>query len=312
MMGKLRGAYRYAWYCNQRLFHEAAGVIRDLEAAGVATLVLKGAALSAIYYRDGGTRPMDDLDLLIRLDDVQRAVRVLREAGWTIDSEWPLDAWLITRHAIACSHRTGQELDLHWEALYEPGSDDAFWARSVPIEVRGAATRALCPEDQLIHICIHGIGPWPGPVRWVADAVMVLKAAGERLDWGAVVKEARERRVTAALSEALHYLVATFDTPVPDEALVALTRSKAGPAQRLAHRAAVARPSAGRMLVFEWDRYRRLRQVNPALAPPSFLVYLQHLWGLASWRQVTARLAARLVLSHSLPVSLHVRSRVGG
>jgi hypothetical protein len=66
------------------------------------------------------------------------------------------------------------------------------------------------------------------------------------------------------------------------------------------------------MLVFEWDRYRRLRQVNPALAPPSFLVYLQHLWGLASWRQVTARLAARLVLSHSLPVSLHVRSRVGG
>lgn len=306
-MGKLSGVYRHSWYCNQRLFHEAAGVIRDLEEAGVETIALKGAALTALYYRDRGTRPMDDLDLLVRFHDAERALRVLLGGGWTLKSSQPPEQLLAARHAVGCRDRTGRELDLHWRALHVPGSDDSFWARAVPIAVGGAPTRALCPEHQLIHVCVHGIGLFPAPVRWVADALTVLKASGEGMDWTEVVEEARSRRASVALGEALRYVAQTFGAPVPDEALIALTRSKVSVGERLTHRAAAGSPSRWRFYVTEWYRYRLMRKADPAIAPRSFLVHLQYIWGLSSRWHVAARLARK-----ALQVARYGRSHPSG
>ena len=39
LMPRLKGIYRYWWCSNQRLFYRAAGVIRQLESAGIRTIV---------------------------------------------------------------------------------------------------------------------------------------------------------------------------------------------------------------------------------------------------------------------------------
>ncbi|HEX8291585.1 MAG TPA: nucleotidyltransferase family protein, partial [Pyrinomonadaceae bacterium] len=52
LTGLLKGVYRNAWYKNQLLFHHAAAVLSFLRRAGVETIVLKGIALTRLYYRD--------------------------------------------------------------------------------------------------------------------------------------------------------------------------------------------------------------------------------------------------------------------
>lgn len=289
-MTMLRVAHRRAWAANQLLFHAVAPLINALGEAGIGTIALKGAALAVAYYADSGTRPMGDFDLLVGFPDVRRAIGAMGELGWAVDPSVPLDGLLVTRHAVNC--RSGEHaLDLHWRALYHPGDDAPFWERSIPISVHGASTRALGPEDQLIHVCVHGVGADPGPLRWVADAAMVIGA--RELDWELVVAEARRREVTVAVTAALRFLAARLNMPIPEAVLGQLSASRPAVSERLAHRAATS-TRRGRGFAVEWRRHRTLRRLEPGLTPRSYLVHLQYMWGLPNRRQVFARLARKV------------------
>jgi hypothetical protein len=52
----------------------AGDVLRALGAGGVPVIVLKGAVLADAVYRDPAHRPMRDIDLLVRRDDVPRVL----------------------------------------------------------------------------------------------------------------------------------------------------------------------------------------------------------------------------------------------
>ena len=82
LLPRMKGIYRYWWSSNQRLFAMAAKLLEELHRAGVNTLVLKGAAVSPLYYKDIGARPMSDVDVLVTLDQVERALGCLQQAGW--------------------------------------------------------------------------------------------------------------------------------------------------------------------------------------------------------------------------------------
>jgi hypothetical protein len=77
-MGKLKGIYRQAWSKNQTLFHEMAKVIEFLQNAGIKTMLLKGASLSLLYYKNNGSRPMADIDVLVPLKQARLADELLQ------------------------------------------------------------------------------------------------------------------------------------------------------------------------------------------------------------------------------------------
>lgn len=83
LMGKLKGIYRQAWSKNQTLFHEMSRVVKFLQDQGIQTMLLKGAPLSLLYYRNNGARPMADIDVMVHRNQVLQAYRLLINAGWT-------------------------------------------------------------------------------------------------------------------------------------------------------------------------------------------------------------------------------------
>ncbi len=231
-LAKLKGAYRGAWVHNQLLFKRAAEALGALGDAGVPTLVLKGIALSIAHYRDDGVRPMEDIDVLVPRRDFERAITVLRGAGWAAGREYIPTGGLRAVHAEHLQHREGGVcLDLHRYALAQAASDDEFWSAAVEIELLNAPTRILCPADQLLHVAVHG-ARWNRvpPVRWLADAVVIERSAGADLDWDRLVAEATRRGVTATLAAALECLVGAVEFPLPDGVLERLARRTEGPA----------------------------------------------------------------------------------
>jgi hypothetical protein len=267
--GRLKGAYRVAWLRNQLFFKRTVPALRALEEAGVTTMMLKGAALAVASYRDTGARPMEDVDVLVPWRDADRALAALTAAGWTTDPRGRLRS----EHAQSLNDRSGQPLDLHWFSLAQSGSDNGFWARSVPAEILGVPTRALCPTDQLLHVAAHG-GEWGAipPVRWMADAVAIERSSRpEGLDWDTFASEAIERRMTVLLAAALEHLAATVEFPVP---LSVLERLHAAPKGRLEHRIhrAVTRPNGGgNWWLVELERFRRRARLDPSLRTSDFL-----------------------------------------
>jgi hypothetical protein len=233
LLGKLRGIYRHTWLRSQLGLRAVAGVLVAFREAGVDTLVVKGAALAALHYRDPGARPMSDIDVLVPWREATAAMRVLERCGWAPAIDGPPTRHIPYRHAIGFREPRGGELDLHWNALIEccgPGVDDAFWEAAVPLELAGVSTKALCPADQLLQVCVHGARWSRVPlIRWVADAVILLRSAGDTMDWNRLVEEAARRQLVVMTERALTYLAARFQVAVP---VTVLTRLRALPRRR--------------------------------------------------------------------------------
>ena len=71
----MRGVHRRTWHDNHLLFHHAQTLLRAFHAAGIPTLVLKGPALTLLYYKDYGLRPMGDFDILVPTAQAEAALR---------------------------------------------------------------------------------------------------------------------------------------------------------------------------------------------------------------------------------------------
>ncbi len=281
--GRLRGLYRRSWSHNQLIFKRAAEALAVLGGAGIETLVTKGASLALLSYGDVGVRPMDDVDVLVPIERTMDAIEALSAAGWKPDHDDP-PAWTQVHHSLGFAGADRGEVDLHWFSLWQPASDVKLWQASVPLELAGAVTRAPCPADQLLLACVHGT-PWSPlpPFRWIADAVTVIRSAGEDLDWDRLVAEAERRQLTVSVVAALGYLSEEFGAAVPRAVLAGLRAAPASRHERAAFRAACRPDSPLRTLRMAWDRYRRLRDLDTGAPPPgNFVGFARRFWGLES------------------------------
>jgi hypothetical protein len=300
-LGRLKELYLRSWYRNQVKFNWAAEAVGRLREAGLDVMVLKGAALSGLYYRDAGVRPMEDVDLLVRAEHAGDALDVLAGLGWSPFTTVPQEVFLAVRHAQVLARPDGAMLDLHWNALRQPGSDSGFWEASVETSIGGETVRALCATDELLVACVHGSAWDPvHPVRWTADALTVLGAAEGPIDWDRLAAEARTRRVTAALAEALAYLREQFAAAVPPTVVAELRSTRRRLHERVGYRAALASPSPLRTLCILWDQYRRLRDLDTSLPrPPSFVTYATQTYGFQHSGQLVVH-AIRRVAAYGL------------
>jgi hypothetical protein len=139
-------------------------------------------------------------------------------------------------HSTTFADALYRQLDLHWQAIGEGWHaelDDVFWRASVPVEIEGVRTRALSPAHQLLHLAAHGVR-WddPAPIRWIADALTVIRSAGDAIDWRAVVEDSIVRRLTLPVGDGLAYLAEHFAAPIPAEALGALRAASVSALER--------------------------------------------------------------------------------
>ena len=184
-LGRLKGVYRRTWYSNQLLLRRAGEALGALRAEGVEAMVLGGAAVGLLHYRELGARLMSDTSIAVRPASAGRARRVLSAAGW---------------HARPVS-----------------SGDEDRWTASVPLDVADVRTCAPCPGDQLLRTCAYGasLSSRRGSCRWVADALVIIESSPDGIDWQRLAKRAIDQRVVSHLHLTLSYLRDAFAAPVP-------------------------------------------------------------------------------------------------
>ena len=217
-----RQHYRSSWIRTRLLMQEAGRTTELLRAQGVDTLVLKGAALVAAYYRDPGARPMLDFDVLVHPSDAARAAEILERDGWR--STPPFAEWVTkVRHAV--NFEKGEhQCDLHWYALSHSrgdSADEAFWAGSVETSFQSLQLRVLRAEHQLLHVIEHGTRT-PASVIWAIDAITIVRSAPS-FDWASFAGETEARGLEYPVGEVIDYLARTFALSVPDGVVRRLT-----------------------------------------------------------------------------------------
>ena len=113
LMDKLKGVYRHTWAKNTTLVGMMIPGLRALRSAGIDVMIIKGVALSVLYYKDAGTRRMMSTDVLVPFDKAKSAIQILQENGWT--PKGPVsDEMMGVRHCAELFNKEGVCLNLHW------------------------------------------------------------------------------------------------------------------------------------------------------------------------------------------------------
>lgn len=287
LMLRLKGIYRKSWSNNHLLFRKTAQVLGLLHANRIPTMVLKGIPLTLMVYRNHAVRPMYDMDIMVPAFAAKQALDVLTGDGWSVRSPHLLSFSLKFGRSIELDDKTGHELDLHWHPVFEShagGVQADFWDRAVELVVSGETTRTLCPSDQLFHTLVHGLRCNDDPpIRWVADAVGIIGAEDQPVDWQRLLEYTAKYRVTLQVRQALAYLKENFGCPVPEAVQKSLDAVKPGWAERIVYRHArsagdiAADNFRGRALAVYVGHIRQSEKRNLLSLHLDFFRYVYHL-----------------------------------
>lgn len=294
-MPRLKGISRYHWCKNQLLLDRLYSVVSVLNRAGIDVMILKGSALIIRYYESAALRPMSDLDIMVRPDQIRQAARSLTESGWATRDHFDLASQQVryVHHAQQYVDESGNECDLHWTPIVSGtwgGSELTYWKSSQPVTFRDKTVRVLAPTEQLFHILIHGghYNVFP-PIRWIADATQILRRHGEDIDWKYLHELASHYFCVAMLVDALNYLAAQHFVMLPDAALSMIRRARITAMDRfrknlISRRIPLYRPE---LLMYKaWIRHSR-RWPGAGFLPKliSFPDYFRLLIAAPSWRE---------------------------
>ncbi len=163
-----------AEFQNRTKLIEFKKIHRLFSEMGTPVIPLKGIDLSVRVYGDMPFRPMGDIDLLIRKNDLPEASAFLFNEGFRLrtnppmknrwhDRFYPEDSTPFDRHP--CGRRSfekaGLDLDLHWDPTYQIGGQsvgmdpESAWQNARPGAVLGEKILLLSPEDLSWHLILH-------------------------------------------------------------------------------------------------------------------------------------------------------------
>ncbi|MFW5942409.1 MAG: nucleotidyltransferase family protein, partial [Chloroflexota bacterium] len=219
---------------NSLHFRRLREVITALAEVGIVPVVLKGAALAGWVYGDANWRTMSDVDLWVRMADMEGAVRALHGAGFGVHSkeDRPLRLQLLGDGEVQLYDEHGRLVEVHGSPLHgwwlqrTAALDvEGMWERACEYELPGGGgmARRLAAEDCVIQVAVHlAVNHQFGlaGVRALVDVALVAREAG--VDWALVARRARAQRVGTAVWVVLELLRALIGVEGVEEALARL------------------------------------------------------------------------------------------
>ena len=221
----LRDIYFHSMKRNMRLYNELSNLCELLREHDIPVIVLKGAALGEIVYQDIALRPMNDVDLMVKAEDIWRADEALMQSGCRRTSfPWSKRhvQWGRCFRNLGYMKR-GVRIESHVGIPDLPDLDP--WIGARPVIVNSTDAFILCPDNLLLHLCLHldRHTTFDSPsLLWCCDIGMVLEHYQGEFDWDYVMRIAREHQVEGAIHRILYMIHEGFHGLVPMDVLAGL------------------------------------------------------------------------------------------
>jgi len=206
---------------NVLLSAELCRLIDLLKANEIEAIPYKGPALALFAYGQVALRRFVDLDIMVRKEDVERAIELLISQGYEPSkplNESQRNVLLRTQHNVQFRRHNKQLIvELHWEVashLFASSVQaDDLWKKLVSIELNGRSVKTIAPEDLLFSLCVHGSRHLWERLLWICDIGWIV--ANHDLDWQVLCARARSTRTERMFLLGLHLAAKLLDTNLP-------------------------------------------------------------------------------------------------
>lgn len=206
---------------------ELVRILVCLEAAGVRAIALKGPALAIALYGKASLRQCRDLDVLVGIEQIPKALDTLYSCGYEHNNADYRDArsmWRTEKDFLLVHAELRFKVELHWAvappSLYVRMPFGDMWKQRAYIPVFDTRVAVPRPEDLLLLLCVHGMRHGWAALKWICDIAGVVQKYPE-IDWGRLRAHARDlgclRMLLAGLALAREAIQITLPVEMEQE-----------------------------------------------------------------------------------------------
>ncbi len=230
---------------NIAIYEQLGQVLAACQQHRISPIALKGVHLAANYYQEPALRPMNDIDLLFKPEELLTAESILANLGYGGKHKSADLGAGVTKHTSTfrrpneeaktpnpyLSASAGRTVEPHvsleesWYGLkvdITPG----VWERAETADLQHHPCLVLAPEDLLIHLCVHFcfhlIMGAPSMVQ-LTDLLIVSQVG--TVDWPTFTDRAKEQKAIPFALAALHLAAKLLNAPIPEEVLNNLSQT---------------------------------------------------------------------------------------
>ncbi|MEL7588443.1 MAG: nucleotidyltransferase family protein [Prolixibacteraceae bacterium] len=206
-----------------RLFLQVTDKLREHQ---IDFVCLKGPLLSQRIYGDPTVRISHDIDLLVDLADLEAALNVFEEDGYTYmyDLRWPKEKFRqellknVTHHISLWNRQTNLYVEIHWILMSNiplPPQEvrEITLQNSTTTLLAGRRFTVLNKELELVFLIIHGTRHGWNRLKWLTD---IRDYPVHDLDTTLFCKLAERFRAERAIALTNHFLKNHGGTLLPD------------------------------------------------------------------------------------------------
>ncbi len=196
---RVRNSYLQTIRSNLRMSAETLRVIRLLKESGIASIPLKGAIASEMLFGDVGLYPSSDIDLLVRLSDLDEVSRILAIDGYTLNVENRED--LLVGHYHLTFSKGRHFVEVHWNLVkrYFRALPEFWWENVRQTEYDGQKILQLSPEKYVLYAIFRLFDHGFRPLKFFVFIAALLEKYGSEFDYNKIVASAaalKMKRVT--------------------------------------------------------------------------------------------------------------------
>jgi len=191
---------------------------------GIPVIALKGIYLSEWLYQDIGLRQFSDIDLLVKEEDGEKCISILREFGYkqydNTVSEFVGSQLEIVHYFPMILN--GVSVELHIKLHKKNESYDLninnLWLNSQVVNLNYSLVHALNQNDLLIHLCVHLDKHFKGAdVQFTCfnDITNILCKYSNTMNWTVLVEACRLYKCEDVVFKYLLLVNKYMNAPVP-------------------------------------------------------------------------------------------------
>ncbi len=227
VLQELEAAYLQTVGRNIRLYSESGKMLSKLAEHGCPVIVLKGIYLAEHAYDNIGLRPMGDVDLLVRKDDLSRIDQALLALGFV-----PVEQTRVITETDYHFHYSlngkNFNVEIHWSILASrdlaSAVVDNLWSRASATTSAGVPVLTLSLEDLIVYLCLHTAkhAPEGMQISMLCDIGEVIRRYGSTIQWQKVSEFARQWNLVRTVYVILCLAQELLGVPVPEDWLVSI------------------------------------------------------------------------------------------
>ncbi|MBI5217556.1 MAG: nucleotidyltransferase family protein [Bacteroidia bacterium] len=220
---KLRNSYFHTFSKNTRLFDDFNNILKGMEFEGIDSILLKGVVLAEFIYGDIGLRPMDDIDFLVKKNDLDAVQQILLDNGYissqVIKSKF-VNKYAKTHH-LPQFIKGNHIIEVHWHIHNENNNYNVeindLWRRAIPVQIGNRRVLILEAEDMLLNLCLHIDSHFPvGDIRFNGFCDIAEYIRKKKINWDAFLLICKKYKAFDNISKYLTLIHKYFEVNIPD------------------------------------------------------------------------------------------------